>query len=89
MLRTSSSNPMSIILSASSRQRYLHIVRPNFFFWSMSCSRPGVATTMWNPRDMADDCSCMLMPPMQSSVRTSGYDERAMTAAISIKPSYV
>lgn len=70
MFRTSSSNPMSIMRSASSRQRYLHPANPNFFFSSMSCSRPGVATTMWNPRDMICPCSDMLIPPIQRRVRT-------------------
>jgi hypothetical protein len=70
MLRTSSSNPMSIMRSASSMQRYLHWARVNLRFSSMSCKRPGVATTMWNPCERTWPCSDMLIPPMQRSERT-------------------
>ena len=50
MVRTSSSKPMSIILSASSRQRYLHTSRVTIFLFSMSIRRPGVATMTCTPR---------------------------------------
>lgn len=46
---TSSSNPISIILSASSIHRYLHTSSVTIFLSNMSISRPGVATRMCTP----------------------------------------
>jgi len=49
MVRTSSSKPMSIIRSASSRQRYRQTSRFNIFLSSMSIRRPGVAVITCTP----------------------------------------
>ena len=70
--RTSSSNPRSIMRSASSMQRYLQLSSVRRRFSSISMSRPGVATTMWIPFDKIWDCSLMEMPPIHSKVFNRG-----------------
>mmetsp|Transcript_73289 Transcript_73289/g.129197 ORF Transcript_73289/g.129197 Transcript_73289/m.129197 type:complete len:227 (+) Transcript_73289:334-1014(+) len=66
--RTSSSNPMSTMRSASSSTRYLQLSRLMRFFVRKSISRPGVATTAWTPLRTASHCSRMLIPPIMHSV---------------------
>ena len=73
MFLTSSSNPKSIMRSASSIHRYLQFANPNRFFSSMSISLPGVATTIWSPLFSTWPWSPMDMPPIHSSVFKGGY----------------
>ena len=53
MVRMSSSNPRSIIRSASSRQKYRQQSKLSRPLLSRSMSRPGVATAMWTPGEAA------------------------------------
>ena len=73
MFRTSSSKPRSIILSASSMQRYLQLLNVNRFFSSISIKRPGVAITMWSPLLSTWLWSFIDIPPMHSSAFNCGY----------------
>ena len=59
----SSMNPMSSILSASSRTRVLMSDRFRAFLVTMSLTRPGVPTTMSHPLLSFASCFSMLAPP--------------------------
>ena len=69
IVRTSSSKPMSIMRSASSRQRYRQTSRFNIFLSSMSIRRPGVAVITCTP----------LQTPHHSNTVTYQTDQTAFT----------
>mmetsp|Transcript_12437 Transcript_12437/g.18041 ORF Transcript_12437/g.18041 Transcript_12437/m.18041 type:complete len:228 (-) Transcript_12437:319-1002(-) len=66
---TCGSNPMSIILSASSKTRYLHWFRTQNRLSKQSIIRPGVATTISHPSRSAIPCASMGSPPTTEQTR--------------------
>mmetsp|Transcript_24875 Transcript_24875/g.63018 ORF Transcript_24875/g.63018 Transcript_24875/m.63018 type:complete len:350 (-) Transcript_24875:120-1169(-) len=81
MLRTSSSNPKSIIRSASSSAKYRHKSSVIRFFVSRSCSLPGVAQMVCTPIRIISSCSFGGIPPMQSMLRKPPTSPPAISAS--------
>ena len=61
----------TLVLPASSRQRYLQTSSVTIFLLSMSINRPGVATRMWTPRRITSSASELGTPPMARQERIS------------------
>ena len=81
MFETSSMNPMSNILSTSSRTSQRTPLREMLRWRMWSRSLPGVATTASTPARSALICLSMFTPPWTSSGRSEVYFENFSKAS--------